>query len=108
MNSTRWLTLTDFVKHLGREGHCKVDETPKGWFIALIQRDPMQDLADDKRLKRDRCACCSCLQHPGRILLRFRHIYQKRLVRSSVGEMFASVTFALSHGRQGRCTHMQS
>ncbi len=37
MNSTRWLTLTDFVKHLGREGLCKVEETPKGWFITLIQ-----------------------------------------------------------------------
>lgn len=33
MNSTRWLTLTDFVKHLGREGICKVEETDKGFFI---------------------------------------------------------------------------
>lgn len=37
MNSTIWLTLTDFVKHLGRKGYCKVEETPKGWFITLIQ-----------------------------------------------------------------------
>ncbi len=37
MNSTKWLTLTDFVKYLGREGKCKVEETPKGWFITLIQ-----------------------------------------------------------------------
>lgn len=36
MNSTQWLTLTDFVKHLGREGICKVEETPKGWFITLV------------------------------------------------------------------------
>lgn len=33
MNATRWLTLTSFVKWLGREGHCTVDETEKGWFI---------------------------------------------------------------------------
>lgn len=33
----RWLTLTDFVTHLGRKGLCKVEETPKGWFITLIQ-----------------------------------------------------------------------
>lgn len=39
MNSTRWLTLTEFVKYLGRSGQCKVDETPKGWFITLIHRD---------------------------------------------------------------------
>jgi hypothetical protein len=39
MNSTKWLTLTEFIKYLGREGKCKVDETPKGWFITLIHRD---------------------------------------------------------------------
>lgn len=37
MNSTRWLTLTEFVKHLGRQGKCKVEETEKGWFITLIR-----------------------------------------------------------------------
>lgn len=39
MNSTRWLTLTEYVKHLGREGFCKVEETEKGWFISVIHRD---------------------------------------------------------------------
>jgi hypothetical protein len=42
MNSTKWLTLTEFVKHLGRTGQCKVEETPKGWFITLIHRDEME------------------------------------------------------------------
>ncbi|KAJ7370281.1 hypothetical protein OS493_033361 [Desmophyllum pertusum] len=40
MNATQWETLTEFVKWLGKEGHCKVDETEKGWFIAHIDRDP--------------------------------------------------------------------
>ncbi|XP_050963440.1 DNA/RNA-binding protein KIN17 isoform X1 [Labeo rohita] len=40
MNSTQWETLTDFTKWLGREGYCKVDETPKGWYIQYIDRDP--------------------------------------------------------------------
>ncbi|XP_033370573.1 DNA/RNA-binding protein KIN17-like [Parus major] len=40
MNATRWETLTDFTKWLGREGLCKVDETPKGWYIQYIDRDP--------------------------------------------------------------------
>jgi DNA/RNA-binding protein KIN17 len=30
MNSTQWETLTDFVKWLGRDGKCVVDETEKG------------------------------------------------------------------------------
>lgn len=40
MNSTQWETLTDFTKWLGREGLCKVDETPKGWYVQYIDRDP--------------------------------------------------------------------
>jgi Domain of Kin17 curved DNA-binding protein len=52
MNSTKWYTLTDFVKYLGREGLCKVDETPKGWFISLIHRDPVEEIEEQKRLAR--------------------------------------------------------
>ncbi|KAF0029851.1 hypothetical protein F2P81_018956 [Scophthalmus maximus] len=40
MNSTQWETLTDFTKWLGREGLCKVDETPKGWYVQYVDRDP--------------------------------------------------------------------
>lgn len=40
MNSTQWETLTEFVKWLGREGICKVDQTEKGWFITYIDREP--------------------------------------------------------------------
>ncbi|XP_010778069.1 DNA/RNA-binding protein KIN17 [Gymnodraco acuticeps] len=62
MNSTQWETLTDFTKWVGREGFCKVDETPKGWYIQYIDRDPetirrqeeqarkkKQDLDDEER-----------------------------------------------------------
>lgn len=40
MNATRWVTLTEFVKHLGRTGVGRVDETEKGWFIAWIDSSP--------------------------------------------------------------------
>lgn len=40
MNATKWLTLSDYVKHLGREGICAVDETEKGWFVTYIDRSP--------------------------------------------------------------------
>lgn len=40
MNSTRWVTLTEFVKHLGRLGIGRVDETEKGWFIAWVDNSP--------------------------------------------------------------------
>ncbi|KAG5220654.1 domain of Kin17 curved DNA-binding protein-domain-containing [Salix suchowensis] len=40
MNSTRWVTLTEFVKHLGRSGVARVDETEKGLYIAWIDNSP--------------------------------------------------------------------
>ncbi|NXF93786.1 KIN17 protein, partial [Eubucco bourcierii] len=65
MNATQWETLTDFTKWLGREGLCKVDETPKGWYIQYIDRDPetirrqqeqerkkKQDLDDEEKTAR--------------------------------------------------------
>ncbi|EFN55929.1 hypothetical protein CHLNCDRAFT_22710 [Chlorella variabilis] len=54
MNSTKWLTLTEFVKHLGRTGQCKVEETEKGWFITLVHRDEMEEIEGKKRAKRER------------------------------------------------------
>lgn len=40
MNATKWETLTNFVKYLGKSGQCLVDETEKGWYIAWVDRDP--------------------------------------------------------------------
>ncbi|EEF37400.1 KIN17-like protein [Ricinus communis] len=56
MNSTQWLTLTEFVKYLGRTGKCKVEETPKGWFITYIDRDSetlFKEKMKNKRLRAD-------------------------------------------------------
>ncbi|ONI24339.1 hypothetical protein PRUPE_2G234600 [Prunus persica] len=56
MNSTEWATLTEFVKHLGRTGKCKVEETPKGWFITYIDRDSetlFKERLKNKRLRAD-------------------------------------------------------
>ncbi|XP_065066935.1 DNA/RNA-binding protein KIN17-like [Rhopilema esculentum] len=65
MNSTQWETLTELVKWLGREGHCVVDETPKGWYITYVDRDPeaikrqesaakkeKMDMDDDERMAK--------------------------------------------------------
>eukprot|EP00198_Chlamydomonas_reinhardtii_P008872 XP_001698209.1 splicing factor-like protein [Chlamydomonas reinhardtii] len=52
MNATRWLTLTEFVKYLGKSGQCKVEETEKGWYITLIHKDPKMQLEEERRNKR--------------------------------------------------------
>lgn len=40
MNATRWVTLTEFVKHLGKEGIVHVDENEKGFFISWVDNSP--------------------------------------------------------------------
>lgn len=62
MNSTRWPSLTEYAKYLGREGICRVEETDKGLQIAWIDSSPealkraeairrkeMQDKGDEER-----------------------------------------------------------
>ena len=40
MNATIWTSLSEFVKYLGRESLCIVEETEQGWFVQYIDRDP--------------------------------------------------------------------
>mmetsp|Transcript_11366 Transcript_11366/g.46055 ORF Transcript_11366/g.46055 Transcript_11366/m.46055 type:complete len:410 (-) Transcript_11366:89-1318(-) len=57
MNATRWETLTNFVKYLGKTGQCVVDETEKGWFIQWIDKDPAaiaRQAQLEERRKHDR------------------------------------------------------
>ena len=54
MNATRWVTLTEFIKFLGRAGIAHVDETDKGWFIAWIDRSPKALEKQEASLKKER------------------------------------------------------
>ncbi|KAF9645700.1 hypothetical protein BDM02DRAFT_3189484 [Thelephora ganbajun] len=48
------ITLTEFVKHLGRTGVARVDETEKGWFIAWIDNSPKALEKQEAALKKER------------------------------------------------------
>lgn len=54
MNATRWVTLTEFCKHLGRSGIARVDETEKGWFIAWIDNSPQALAKQEASMKKER------------------------------------------------------
>lgn len=54
MNATRWVTLSEFVKHLGRTGVARVDETEKGWFIAWIDNSPKALEKAEASMKKER------------------------------------------------------
>ncbi len=54
MNATKWSSLTEFTKHLGTEGICRVEDTEKGLFIAWIDNSPGALRRRDAILKKER------------------------------------------------------
>mmetsp|Transcript_99557 Transcript_99557/g.187232 ORF Transcript_99557/g.187232 Transcript_99557/m.187232 type:complete len:439 (-) Transcript_99557:50-1366(-) len=49
MNSTIWVTLSNFVQYLGRTGQCEIDKTPKGWYLVYIDNSPEAQLRRKQR-----------------------------------------------------------
>ncbi|KAL8705017.1 MAG: hypothetical protein Q9201_001862 [Fulgogasparrea decipioides] len=54
MNATRWPSLTEFAKHLGREGICRVEDLDKGLHIAWIDNSPEALRRQDAIRKKER------------------------------------------------------
>lgn len=58
MNATRWVSLSEFVKHLGREGIAHVDEVDNegehGWYLTWIDRSPAALSRQDALQKMER------------------------------------------------------
>lgn len=40
MNATRWVALAGYVRWLGSQGFCDIEQTERGWYITLIDKDP--------------------------------------------------------------------
>ena len=54
MNATKWPSLTEFAKYLGREGICRVEDTEKGLQIAWIDNSPDALRRQDALRKKER------------------------------------------------------
>jgi DNA/RNA-binding protein KIN17 len=54
MNATKWPSLTEFAKYLGREGICRVEETDKGLQVAWIDNSPEALRRQDAIKKKER------------------------------------------------------
>jgi len=54
MNSTKWPSLTEFAKFLGREGICRVEENDKGIHVAWIDNSPEALRRQDAIRKKER------------------------------------------------------
>lgn len=51
MNATKWTTLSEFVKDLGKAGFCKVEERDDGFWVAFVDRQEAE--RERKALERD-------------------------------------------------------
>lgn len=54
MNATRWPSLTEYAKHLGREGLCRVEESDKGLHVSWIDNSPEALRRQDAIRKKER------------------------------------------------------
>ncbi|KAI9015560.1 domain of Kin17 curved DNA-binding protein-domain-containing protein [Hyaloraphidium curvatum] len=54
MNATQWSSLTEFVKWMGKEGICEVEDTEKGWFIKWVDRRPETLARKEAELRKAR------------------------------------------------------
>lgn len=54
MNATRWPSLTEFAKWLGREGICRVEEGDKGLEVAWVDNSPEALRRQDAIRKKER------------------------------------------------------
>ncbi|KAL8945370.1 MAG: hypothetical protein Q9211_000140 [Gyalolechia sp. 1 TL-2023] len=54
MNSTKWPSLTEFAKHLGREGVCRVEDSDKGLHLTWIDNSPEALRRQDAIRKKER------------------------------------------------------
>eukprot|EP00092_Neocalanus_flemingeri_P003588 GFUD01003848.1.p1 GENE.GFUD01003848.1~~GFUD01003848.1.p1 ORF type:complete len:407 (+),score=150.31 GFUD01003848.1:162-1382(+) len=54
MNATCWVTLTSYVRHLGRTEKAIIDENEKGWYITWIVKDPEQEAKEKKAAKKEK------------------------------------------------------
>eukprot|EP00921_Rhytidocystis_pertsovi_P021976 GHVQ01035139.1.p1 GENE.GHVQ01035139.1~~GHVQ01035139.1.p1 ORF type:complete len:372 (-),score=89.44 GHVQ01035139.1:1257-2261(-) len=64
MNATIWVTLSSFVQYLAKSQQCKIDYTPKGWFLEYIDKEKIhreeeslakrkaEETAEEKSAKR--------------------------------------------------------
>ncbi|SNX82326.1 related to RTS2 - Basic zinc-finger protein, involved in UV response and DNA replication [Melanopsichium pennsylvanicum] len=54
MNATQWTSLSEFVKHLGREGIVQAEDTEQGWYITWIDNSPAALARQDALQKMER------------------------------------------------------
>lgn len=98
MNATRWVTLSEFVKHLGRSGIARVDETDKGWFIAWIDRSPKALEKQEASMKKERAVVSDEQRERTHIAEQIERAERERAEKGEVADEAPAVEEGLKKG----------
>ncbi|KAL8274227.1 hypothetical protein Esti_001816 [Eimeria stiedai] len=52
MNSTIWVTLSEFVQYLGATEKCKIEYTPKGWYVEYIDHEELAKKKEEEKKRK--------------------------------------------------------
>ncbi|CDI74187.1 hypothetical protein, conserved [Eimeria praecox] len=52
MNSTIWVTLSEFVQYLGATNKCKIEHTPKGWYVEYIDHEELARKKEEEKRRK--------------------------------------------------------
>lgn len=63
MNSTIWVTLSNFVQYLARTNQCKIDKTAKGWYLQYIDNSPEARLRAQQKNETDKHELDEAVRH---------------------------------------------
>mmetsp|Transcript_633 Transcript_633/g.2118 ORF Transcript_633/g.2118 Transcript_633/m.2118 type:complete len:394 (+) Transcript_633:129-1310(+) len=53
MNSTKWTTLSEFARWLGREGLCHVEEKEDGFYLSYVDREAAERRKKAEQMEQD-------------------------------------------------------
>lgn len=56
MNATKWTTLSDFAKEMGRNGYCRVEDREDGWWMSFVDRSAAEKDKRARDIDRNRVA----------------------------------------------------
>lgn len=56
LNATRWVAVAGYVRYLGSQGICEIEQTERGWYLTLIDKDAesvRREMGAEKKEKMD-------------------------------------------------------
>lgn len=56
MTATKWTTLSDFAKEMGRNGYCRVEDREDGWWMSFVDRSAAEKDRRARDIDRTRVA----------------------------------------------------